>query len=107
MFLWGTILVGSAILLAAKFGVDVGAMRLFKLTAAMNGGVMFVYSAALLYMNKWRLPANVRMSNSRIHEFANARIRECANSRMLEFANAPCANAELGGCSPHTSSEVL
>jgi hypothetical protein len=66
MFLWGTILVGSAILLAAKFGVDVGAMRLFKLTAAMNGGVMFVYSAALLYMNKWRLPANVRMSNWRM-----------------------------------------
>ncbi len=66
VFLWGTILFGSVILLAANWGFDVGAMSLFKLTAAMNGGVMFIYSGALLYMNTRRLPEAVRMSRARM-----------------------------------------
>ena len=65
-FLWGSILLGSGILLLKKFGVDVGAFQLFKLTAAMNGGVMFLYSSILLYVNRCRLPSNVRMSVTRM-----------------------------------------
>ena len=60
-FLWGTILLGSSILLLGKFGVDVSALRLFKFSAAMNGSVMFVYSGLLLYMNRKRLPAAIRI----------------------------------------------
>lgn len=59
--LWSVILVGSAVLWGAKLGFDVGAMRLFKATAAMNGGVMFLYSGALLVLNTQRLPKGVRM----------------------------------------------
>jgi hypothetical protein len=42
-------------------GINLGALFLFKLTSAMNGGVMFLYCAALLYLNTRRLPAAVRM----------------------------------------------
>lgn len=59
--LWSVIIVGSLILWGAKLGYDVGAMRLFKATAAMNGGVMFLYSVTLLILNLRRLPAPVRM----------------------------------------------
>jgi len=66
LFLWGTILLGTGILLLEKVNVEVGAFALFKLAAAMNGGVMFVYSALLLYMNRTRLPAGVRISGWRM-----------------------------------------
>ena len=61
-FLWGTILVGSGIMLLGMIGVDVSAFQLFKMTAAMNGGVMFLYSALLLYVNRFKLPPGVRIN---------------------------------------------
>ena len=61
LFLWGTILLGSAILWIGTERVQ-GSFVLFKMTAALNGVVMFFYCAALLYLNRWRLPAAVRMS---------------------------------------------
>ncbi len=62
LFLWSCILVGSGILLLATVGIEVGALKLFKLTAAMNGGVMFLYSGLLLYVNRYKLPAGVRIN---------------------------------------------
>ncbi len=64
-FLWGTIVLGTTILLLQEFGHNLGAFFLFKLSAAMNGGVMFLYSALLLYLNRWKLPAAVRTSGWR------------------------------------------
>jgi hypothetical protein len=61
-FLWGSIFVGSGILMLATVGIDVSALQLFKLTAAMNGGVMFLYCFLLLYMNRFKLPASVRIN---------------------------------------------
>ena len=60
LFLWGLIALGSVILV---YGYkDLGALALFKFTAAMNGGVMFLYSGLLLYVNRFKLPPAVRMS---------------------------------------------
>jgi len=59
-FLWGTIAVGCVILVAGY--KTVSSLQLFKFTAAMNGGVMFVYSVTLLLMNRFRLRGVVRMS---------------------------------------------
>ena len=61
-FLWGSIFVGSGILLLGTVGIDVSAFQLFKMTAAMNGGVMFLYCALLLYMNRFKLPSGVRIN---------------------------------------------
>jgi hypothetical protein len=61
-FLWGMILLATGILLLEQVGINVGALALFKLTSAMNGGVMFLYCGALLYMNTRRLPRGVRMN---------------------------------------------
>jgi hypothetical protein len=63
LFLWGTILAGSLILLVQNVwrGRSVESLDLFKATAAMNGGVMFFYSGLLLYLNRRALPAVVRM----------------------------------------------
>ena len=59
VFLWSMILLGAAILLV---GTDkVKAFTLFKFTAAMNGGVMFIYSGLLLYINSRKLPPAIRM----------------------------------------------
>ena len=60
-FLWGTILLGSAILWIGMERVQ-GSFVLFKITAALNGVVMFFYCAALLYLNTRCLPLAVRMS---------------------------------------------
>jgi len=60
-FLWGTILLGTGVLLLENIDVDVGALALFKLSSAMNGGVMFLYSCTLLYMNWFRLRPPVRI----------------------------------------------
>ena len=62
VFLWGTILLGTGVLLLDKVGVEVGALTLFKFTAAMNGAVMFLYSMTLLYLNCRSLPKYLRMS---------------------------------------------
>lgn len=60
-FLWGTILSAVVItLLGDRFAPD--AILLFKLTASMNGAVMFIYSALLLYLNYFKLPRAIRMS---------------------------------------------
>ncbi len=65
-FLWGEILLACGILLLEKYQVKVGALALFQFSAAMNGGVMFLYSLALIYVNRWRLPAAIRIANWRL-----------------------------------------
>jgi hypothetical protein len=59
------IFLAAGILLLEMVEINVGAFALFQLTSAMNGGVMFLYCAALLYMNTCRLPPGVRMSRAR------------------------------------------
>jgi len=54
------------LLLLAKYGLNLGALSLFKFTAAMNGGVMFLYSLALVYINRFRLPPAIRIPNWRL-----------------------------------------
>ena len=61
LFLWTTIVLGSALLLIGPATIK-GAFTLFKYTSAMNGGVMFIYSALLLYLCRFRLPKVARMS---------------------------------------------
>ncbi len=65
-FLWGEILLACGVLFLERFGYPLGALGLFKLTAAMNGGVMFLYSLALVYMNYYRLPPPVRIAPWRL-----------------------------------------
>ena len=67
LFLWGTILAGSLILVVQSFrgSGSVESLGLFKAAAAMNGAVMFFYSGLLLYLNRKALPAPIRMSNGR------------------------------------------
>ena len=66
LFLWGTVLLGSGILLLQQLDFDVSAFQLFKLTAALNGAVMFIYSILLLYVNRFRLPAQIRLGGWRL-----------------------------------------
>ncbi len=61
--LWSMILGGSALLLWQ--GGDVSGFHLVKAAAALNGVVMFLYCAALLVLNRRRLPAAIRMSRPR------------------------------------------
>ena len=61
-FLWGEILLGTAILLIPNFGKP---LFLLKTSAAMNGGVMFIYSILLLYMNKRILRGRLSMGIGR------------------------------------------
>ena len=56
-FLWGEILLGCGILLV---GIS-RPMTLIVTSAAMNGGVMFIYSLILLYMNNKVLTRNLSM----------------------------------------------
>ena len=49
-------------LLLETVGINLGALSLFKLSSAMNGGVMFLYSCTLLYMNWFRLPKPIRIA---------------------------------------------
>lgn len=67
LFLWSTILLGSLILVfndprLGEYSMDLGSFGLFKLTAAMNGGAMFVYCITLLILNRFRLPKHLRMN---------------------------------------------
>jgi hypothetical protein len=55
LFLWGEILLGTVILLV---GFD-KPLVLLVTSAAMNGGVMFVYSILLLYLNSKVLPRRI------------------------------------------------
>jgi hypothetical protein len=66
VFLWGTVLLGSGILLLEQVDFDVSAFQLFKLTAALNGAVMFIYSILLAYVNRYRLPAHIRLGGWRL-----------------------------------------
>jgi hypothetical protein len=65
-FLWGTILIGSAILLLGMFGINVGAFALFTMSAALNGLVMFCYCGLLLYLNRSALPPIARIGLLRV-----------------------------------------
>ena len=65
-FLWAEILLACAHPVAGAIKINVGALGLFQLTAAMNGGVMFLYACVLLYMNYFRLPAEIRIAPWRL-----------------------------------------
>ena len=58
-FLWGEILLGVGILLIPNLDQP---MFLLVTSAAMNGGVMFIYSLILLYMNNKVLSGELSMS---------------------------------------------
>lgn len=60
-FLWGTIALASAIVLVGSSRVE-NTLSFFKLTSSLNGAVMFIYSALLLYLNLRRLPGPIRIS---------------------------------------------
>ncbi len=60
-FLWGEIFLAIGILSLEYVGLKVGALALFQLTAAMNGGVMFLYAVLLFFMNSQRLPKDIRI----------------------------------------------
>ena len=64
LFLWGIIALGIATLIGL-WGQSVKTLSVFKATAAMNGGVMFLYSMILLYLNRAALPDYVRMNRWR------------------------------------------
>jgi hypothetical protein len=64
VFLWGTILFGALILIV---GIErISAFDLFKYSAAINGGVMFLYCMILIYLNRFKLPKVIRMSILRL-----------------------------------------
>lgn len=73
-FLWGEICLAIGILVieyaVKKYtkndSFSFGALSLFKLTAAMNGGVMFLYSVLLFFMNSRRLPREIRIPGWRL-----------------------------------------
>lgn len=58
-FLWGEILLGAVILMIPNLAQP---LFLLKTSAAMNGGVMFLYSLVLLYMNTKILPRSLSTS---------------------------------------------
>jgi len=59
LFLWGEIALGTIILLQPNLKEP---LFLLKTSAAMNGGVMFLYSLILLYMNNKILSRSLSMS---------------------------------------------
>jgi len=65
-FLWGEIAVGSLILLIGVEQFQTSTLGLFKMTASLNGGIMCVYSATLLWINCRLLPKPLRMTPVRI-----------------------------------------
>ena len=63
VFLWGEILLGSAILLYGSINPQFKQpLFLIETSAAMNGGVMFLYSMILLYMNSKILSRSISIS---------------------------------------------
>jgi hypothetical protein len=62
VFLWGMIGLASLIVLLERSQVNINALSLFKFTSAMSGGVMFLYSGLLIYLNRRKLPQAIRMS---------------------------------------------
>lgn len=65
-FLWGEIALACTILVLERYSINLGALAFFKFTAALNGGVMFLYSLALVYMNRFRLPPDIRIPHWRL-----------------------------------------
>ena len=61
-FLWGEIAVGSLVLLIGVEQFQASTLGLFKMTASLNGGIMCVYSATLLWINRRLLPGPLRMT---------------------------------------------
>lgn len=57
-FLWGEILLGTAVLI----GFSNEPLLLIRISAAINGGVMFLFSMTLLYMNNKILSRSLSMS---------------------------------------------
>lgn len=66
VFLWGAILMACAILQLERVGFNPGALGYFKIAAAMNGGVMFLYGMALVVVNRYRLPPAIRINHWRL-----------------------------------------
>ncbi len=63
LFLWGEILLGSCILLYGAFDASFKEpLFLLKTSAAMNGGVMLIYSVLLLYLNNKILSRSLSMT---------------------------------------------
>lgn len=60
-FLWGEILLAILLLSLEFFGLKMSALDQFQITSAMNGGVMFLYAALLMILNRRCLPAAVRI----------------------------------------------
>lgn len=65
-FLWAEIAFACTILVLERYSINLGALAFFKFTAALNGGVMFLYSMALVYMNRFRLPKDIRIPHWRL-----------------------------------------
>ena len=61
LFLWGLIGLGVVVLFQAG-----GALAQIRFAAAMNGGVMFIYSGILIYLNVRVLPKGIRMPTWRL-----------------------------------------
>ena len=61
-FLWCEILAGTVMLLIGVDVVQKNAFGLFKFVSSINGGIMCIYSANLLWINCRVLPAPLRMS---------------------------------------------
>jgi hypothetical protein len=63
LILWGQIAIGCAILLAGTLVSNFSQpLFLLKTSAAMNGGVMFLYSMILLYLNSKILPRSLAIT---------------------------------------------
>ncbi|MCA9039123.1 MAG: Nramp family divalent metal transporter [Planctomycetaceae bacterium] len=63
LFLWGEILLGSAILLYSRIDPTFKQpLVLLTISAASNGGVMFLYSIVLLYLNSKILPRSISIT---------------------------------------------
>jgi hypothetical protein len=66
LFLWGEIALGVVILIASAESVSRDTLQNFKIVSSLNGGIMCVYSATLLWLNCRYLPAPLRMSWPRV-----------------------------------------
>lgn len=66
VLLWSEILAGTAILLAGEYYPGFRQpLFLLKTSAAMNGGVMFIYTVILLYLNAKILPRSIAIGPGR------------------------------------------
>jgi len=66
IFLWGEIVFGSIVLYIGLNEINETSLGLFKKTAAMNGGVMFLFSITLLILNRRHLRPPLQVSGWRM-----------------------------------------